>query len=103
MTKALKVFSKEEMQLIAEAAAEKAAEKTVHRLFANLDINLDDIDDVRTFRDNQRFVSEQREGTEYMKDKAREGAYYAVGLALLAGVYLSWDVFKAGINALFFH
>lgn len=103
MTKALKVFSREEMSTIAEAAAEKAAEKAVHRLFSSLDINLNDIDDVRRFRDNQRFLSQQREGTEYMKNKVREGAYAAVGLLLLWLVYISWDVLKAGWSAVSGH
>lgn len=100
MTRPLKVFSREEMTAIAEQAAEKAAEKTVHRLFATLDINMDSHEDVRGFRDNQRFLAQQRKGQEQWKQSVQENKIVLMGSAAVGTVWLFWDILKAGVNAL---
>ena len=102
MTKPLKVFSKEEMTAIAEQAAEKAAEKTVHRLFATLDINMNNHEDVRGFRDNQRFLAEQRKGQEAWKNSVRDNKAVLMFSAAVGSLWLFWDILKAGVNALWF-
>jgi len=102
MTKPLKVFTKEEMTAIAEQVAEKAAEKTVHHLFSKLDINMDNFDDVRAFRDNQRFLAAQRQGQEQWKRSVQENKILIMGSAAVGTLWLFWDIIKAGISVLFF-
>lgn len=99
MTKPIKMFTREEMQDIAEKAAEKAAEKTVNRLFSNLDINMEDHEDVRSFRDNQRFITAQRKGQEQWKASVQENKVILMFGALVGVLYLSWDIIVAGVKA----
>jgi hypothetical protein len=103
MTRPVKSFTRAEMEVVAEKAAEKAAEKTVHRLFANLDINMSDFDDVRAFRDNQRFLTAQRQGQEQWKKSIQENKIVLMFSAAVGAVWLFWDIIKAGVNALWSH
>lgn len=94
-----KVFTKEEMKALIEKTAESTAEKTVHRLFANLDINMNDLDDVREFRDNQRFLAQQRKGQEHWKEQVQENKVVLMFGAAVGAGWLFWDVIVAGFKA----
>lgn len=97
MEESNKVFTLDEVAAIAESAADRA----IHTLFLKLDIDAKDHQSLVRFRRNLEFLDNQREGSEKMKENAKKGVLYVIGVALMGGVYLSWDVVKAGVRAVF--
>jgi hypothetical protein len=93
MSEEAKVFTEAQVMNIAEDAANRA----VANLFAKLDIDTDDKESMRRFRDNLNFLDEQREGSIILKQTLKKSAIYLAGSAALGGIYFMWDVFKAGL------
>lgn len=91
------VFTKAEVEAIAEDAADRA----LAALFEKLDIDVANKDQIIRFRENLNFLDEQREGSIILKQHFKKGAVYLAGTALLGMVYLMWDVFKVGLAQLF--
>ena len=87
------VFTKTEVAAIAEDAADRA----IHNLLLKLDINAKEPKEIIRFRENLKFLDEQREGSEVLKQHVKKGAIYLAGTALLGLIYLMWDVFKVGL------
>jgi hypothetical protein len=81
----------------AEKIAEAAARRVVHEFFHYLDINPNDKDDMKRFREDLTYLSDQRAGTERLKVTIRKSALYVFGTTLAAGAYWLWDVLKVGL------
>ena len=81
----------------AEKIAEAAARRVVHEFFNYLDINPNDKDDMKRFREDLSYLSDQRAGTERLKTTIQKSALYVLGTALAAGAYWIWDVLKVGL------
>lgn len=92
-----KVFTLQEVSDIAEQAAERA----IANLMSRIDIDVDDKQAMIRFRENLKFVDEQREGQIVMKQALKKGVLYLIGVALMGIAYLSWDVVKTGVKATF--
>lgn len=97
MEESSKVFTLEEVSAIAESAADRA----IHTLFLKLDIDAKDHTALVKFRRNLEFLNDQREGSEKLKETAKKSVLYVIGVALMGIAYLSWDVVKAGVKAVF--
>lgn len=89
-----KVFTLQEVSDIAEQAAERA----IANLMSRIDIDVEDKQAMIRFRENLKFVDEQREGQILMKQALKKGVLYLIGVALMGIAYLSWDVVKTGIK-----
>lgn len=98
MEESSKVFTLDEVAAIAESAADRA----IHTLFLKLDIDAKDHKALVKFRRNLEFLNDQREGSEKMKENAKKGVLYVIGVALMGGVYLWWDIMRAGVKSVFF-
>jgi hypothetical protein len=92
-----KVFTLQEVSDIAEQAAERA----IANLMSRIDIDVDDKKAMIRFRENLKFVDEQREGQLLMKQAMKKGVLYLIGVALMGIMYLSWDVVKTGMKTMF--
>ncbi len=88
-----KVFTEQEVARIAESAAERA----IASLLAKLDVDSSKSKEIIRLRDDLNFLKDQREGSELLKQSAKKGALYLMGLAFMGGVWLSWDAFKLGL------
>ena len=91
-----KVFTLQEVSDIAEQAAERA----IANLMARIDIDIEDKKAMIRFRENLKFVDEQREGQILLKQTFKKGVLYLIGVALMGIVYLSWDVMRTGIKTM---
>lgn len=81
----------------AEKIAEAAARRVVHEFFNYLDINPNDKDDMKRFREDLSYLADQRAGTEKLKSTIQKSALYIMGTAIAAGAYWVWDVLKVGL------
>jgi hypothetical protein len=88
-----KVFTEQEVARIAESAAERA----IASLLAKLDVDSTKSKEIIRLRDDLNFLKDQREGSELLKQSAKKGALYLMGLALMGTMWLSWDAFKLGL------
>lgn len=91
------VFTKAEVEAIAESAADRA----IHNLLMKLDIDATKPDQIIRFRENLNFLDEQRQGSIILKQHMKKGALYLAGTAALGMTYLMWDIFKSGLIQMF--
>lgn len=81
----------------AELLAAEVSHKVVSELFDKFDIDLSNKEALVSFRDDLRFLREQRVGQELLRQNIKRGALYLIGTALMGITYLTWDALKLGI------
>lgn len=86
------VFTKAEVEAIAQTAADRA----IASLFDKLDIDVSKKDALINLRENLIFLDDQRQGSMVLKQHVKKSAVYLAGTAALGIVYLSWDALKIG-------
>lgn len=77
--------------------ASEVSHKVVSELFDKFDIDLNNKEALVSFRDDLRFLREQRIGQEILRQNIKKGALYFIGTALLGLAYLAWDAVKLGV------
>lgn len=87
------VFTKGDVAAIAEDAAERA----LAALFEKLDIDVNDKESMRKFRDNLSFLDDQRMGSIALKQNIKKSMLYVSGTAMLGMLYFLWDALKDGL------
>lgn len=88
------VFTKGDVAAIAEDAAERA----LAALFEKLDIDVNDKESMRKFRDNLSFLDDQRMGSIALKQNIKKSMLYVSGTAILGMLYFLWDALKDGLH-----
>ena len=88
------VFTKGDVAAIAEDAAERA----LAALFEKLDIDVNDKESMRKFRDNLSFLDDQRMGSIALKQNIKKSMLYVSGTAMLGMLYFLWDALKDGLH-----
>ena len=83
-------ISRQEM----EDVAEKVANKVLSQYFLFLDVDPTKPEDVRRLRNDLMWLSQQREGSVYLKQQIRHYRFHLLGVAATALVYGFWDVLK---------
>lgn len=86
-------FTKQDAELLAA----EVSHKVVSELFDKLDVDVTDKNALVAFRDDLRFLREQRVGQEMFKQSIKKGTIYLIGTGLLGIAYLTWDALKLGI------
>lgn len=81
----------------AEMLAAEVSHKVVSELFDKFDIDLNNKESLVAFRDDLRFLREQRVGQELLRQNIKKGTLYFIGTALLGIAYVTWDALKLGI------
>lgn len=88
------VFTKAEV----EAIAENAADRALAALFEKLDIDVTNKESMRKFRDNLTFLDDQRQGSIALKQNIKKSMLYVSGTAILGMLYFLWDALKDGLH-----
>lgn len=94
MAQVTEMITKQEAQDIAESAAERA----VHKLFLSLDVNVTDLGEIRRFRDDLKYLQEQRRGSEDLKKAIKRGTLGIVLTVVIPSmIFTLWSIFKEGL------